>query len=66
MPYVFYNKPCVFFHVGIYMFFCRIRVGEDSCEMQTTGVCMSQERLIFELESFLTSYLMFRRNHRTM
>ena len=53
--------PCRNMHV-----FCRIRVGEDSCEMQTTGGCLSQERLIFELESFRTSYLMFRKNHRTM
>ncbi len=44
MPYVFYNKPCVFFHVGIYMFFCRIRVGEDSCEMQTTGGCVCRRK----------------------
>ena len=63
---MFFTTSRVSFSFSEYTCFCRIRVGEDSCEMQTTGVCMSQERLIFELESFRTSYLMFRRNHRTM
>ena len=37
MACIFYDKPCVFFQCRNIHVFCRIRVGEDSCEMQTTG-----------------------------